>query len=143
MAVIIRKEVRFQLPEEPIQISIIPIGYEGMANYLKSVFREKKEGNEQAYYQLLDSLRSRNEMALNRNQKMLLIRGLSLFVSSLDLKMFDLVTLLLSLDWLDQDQPFIACYMHFLQNLVSAQATFVLPVSAMLIENLVSGNQFP
>jgi hypothetical protein len=52
-----------------------------------------------------------------------------------------LVDAILSIEWLNQEQDFINAYLHLLQNIVSAQAAFVIPVCKMILQYIVSGSK--
>ena len=70
-------------------------------------------------------------------QVLLLIKALSLFVTSLDQKVQPLVNSILKIEWLNQDPEFIKAYLHLLQNIVSAQSLYITPVCQMLVQCIV------
>ncbi|ORY52528.1 RNA polymerase I-specific transcription initiation factor RRN3 [Rhizoclosmatium globosum] len=66
------------------------------------------------------------------------ISTLSRFVSKMQASASLLVDAILALDWCSKDAEFIAEYRHLLENLVSANASFVQPVLKMLVSSFRS-----
>jgi hypothetical protein len=91
------------------------------------------------FFAILDALQS-NQSDLPEKQLLCLLRALSLFVTSIDHKVQPLMNAILKIDWLNRDQHFIDNYLHLLQNIVSAQSEFVIPICKMLLQNIISGN---
>jgi RNA polymerase I-specific transcription initiation factor RRN3 len=128
------KEVRFNLPDNDF-----PFEYESMTTYLQLVFKQKSQGVNELYAKLVDAFTKSD--VFSYKQLLEMVRALSLFCTSLDHKVQPLVTAVLSIEWLNQDQTFINAYLHLLQNIVSAQSIYVIPVCHMLIQCIVNGQQ--
>ncbi|KAJ3302557.1 hypothetical protein HDV03_004873 [Kappamyces sp. JEL0829] len=135
----IEKEVRFLLPEKKPENELIPNEKDAVKTFLSNLFKEKKNGNEAMYLLLVATLKNHKE-ELSPEQLLFLIQGLSLFVISLDHKVHELISAVLAVNWIGESETFIACYMHFLQNLVSAQTSYVSTVTSNLIQNFVHGH---
>ncbi|KAJ3272892.1 DNA independent RNA polymerase I transcription factor [Terramyces sp. JEL0728] len=135
------KNVRFSLPTT--EREDFPKDYDSMTKYLASVFQEKSKGNEQPYNELLHILSQSPTSArkLSKLQIKLLVQALSLFVSSMNHKMQSLVNAILQLDWIDQEQNFISMYLHLVQNVVSAQSSYVVPVTQTIVQYIRTGQK--
>jgi hypothetical protein len=130
------KTVRFQLPEH-IR-SDFPVTYQDTIPILSKAFKQKSLGIDAEFYHLVDCLQS-SENKLSKLQLTNLVKGLSLFVTSIDHKVQPLMNAILRIEFLDQDQQFIDTFMHLLQNIVSAQASYVIPICKTLLEYIITG----
>ncbi|KAJ3071539.1 hypothetical protein HDU98_005163 [Podochytrium sp. JEL0797] len=63
------------------------------------------------------------------------VAALSHYVSKMQASAASLIDAILSIDWVSRDDKFVAEYRHLLENLVSANASFVQPVLRMLISS--------
>ncbi|KAJ3255617.1 hypothetical protein HK103_006142 [Boothiomyces macroporosus] len=135
------KNVRFSLPAT--EREDFPKDYDSMTKYLANVFQEKTKGNEQPYNELLHiiSQSPTSPQRISKLQVKLLVQALSLFVSSLNHKMQSLVNAILQMDWLDQEQNFISMYLHLVQNIVSAQSSYVVPVTQTIVQYIRTGQK--
>ncbi|KAJ1546805.1 hypothetical protein HK096_004675, partial [Nowakowskiella sp. JEL0078] len=66
--------------------------------------------------------------------------GFANIVSQLKPSFSDLVKAVLEIDWASKDNKFFSIYRQFLENLVSAHATYIQPVVKVLIPHFLPGN---
>ncbi|KND01300.1 rDNA-binding RNA polymerase I transcriptional factor [Spizellomyces punctatus DAOM BR117] len=106
-----------------------------------TALRNKLEGDSSLYLIIIDILSRRPPQSgcLPSSSLVYWLRAFSQIVSSLTPTFHDMVDAILSLDWVSCEDETVAVYGHLIQNLVSAHAVYVAPVTRMLVRNLREG----
>ncbi|KAI8823719.1 RNA polymerase I-specific transcription initiation factor RRN3 [Fimicolochytrium jonesii] len=146
-----QKTVRFDMPSptpsSPGQPALterqIVLGGEAtdaplIAKYLLLALKQKSEGNQTLYYEILHLLTRKAPPGPIIQPETLIhwLRAFSHIVSSLTSAFSSMIDAVLSVEWVTQSEETIYIFKHLLENLVSAHAVHVLPVAKLLVKNL-------
>eukprot|EP01135_Chromosphaera_perkinsii_P005508 Nk52_evm57s352 gene=Nk52_evmTU57s352 len=121
----LRKNVGMEEPEQKCVKAVL-------SDFIKSKLKERLNGNNSGYAYIMEEISS--DESPNKVKSRRLIRALTVCLSCVTREHHELISTILSVSWVSQNDKFVLTYINFLENLVSAHAFYIIPCLEMFVK---------